>query len=39
MALDASSRVLLIGTEGATDPDSYRKLAGQDPPGGGAAGG
>ncbi len=29
--LDGDSRVLLIGTEGATDPETYRKLMGQPP--------
>ena len=28
LGLDASSRVLVIGTEGATDPALYRKLVG-----------
>jgi diaminopropionate ammonia-lyase len=29
--LDASSRVLLYGTEGATDPDVYRQIVGRTP--------
>lgn len=29
LKLDSSSRVLLIGTEGATDPDTYRRLVGE----------
>ncbi len=31
MGLDGESRVLLIGTEGATDPETYRKLVGWPP--------
>ncbi|GHD60119.1 PLP-dependent lyase/thiolase [Thalassobaculum fulvum] len=31
LGLDASSRVLLIGTEGATDPDIYRQIVGRSP--------
>ncbi|NND92283.1 MAG: diaminopropionate ammonia-lyase [Granulosicoccus sp.] len=31
LALDDASRVLLIGTEGATDPQIYRHLVGQSP--------
>ncbi len=31
LGLDASSRVLLLGTEGATDPTIYRQLVGRDP--------
>ena len=29
LALDADSRVLLFGTEGATDPDTYRETVGR----------
>ena len=36
MALDATARVLLIGTEGPTDEEGYRRLVGWPP--GGAAG-
>ena len=28
LMLDSESRVLLIGTEGATDPDIYRRMTG-----------
>lgn len=31
LGLDAASRVLVFGTEGATDPDLYRRLTGLDP--------
>jgi diaminopropionate ammonia-lyase len=31
VGLDATSRVLLINTEGATDPDLYRQLVGAEP--------
>ncbi len=31
LGLDAGSRVLLIGTEGATDPDIYRAIVGSTP--------
>ena len=31
LGLDATSRVLLIGTEGATDPDIWRSIVGRDP--------
>jgi len=31
LGLDASSRVLLIASEGATDPDIYRKVVGKTP--------
>jgi diaminopropionate ammonia-lyase len=31
LGLTAASRVLLFGTEGATDPDVYRRLAGEAP--------
>lgn len=31
LGLDADSRVLLIGTEGATDPDIYRQIVGRLP--------
>ena len=31
LALSESSRVLVIGSEGATDPDIYRRLVGRDP--------
>ena len=34
MGLNATSRILLFGTEGATDPGIYRKLTGVDIPGG-----
>ena len=30
LALDSQSRVLLIGTEGATDPEIYRRMTGAD---------
>lgn len=30
LGLDANSRVLVIGTEGATDPDIYRAIVGRD---------
>ena len=30
LGLDADSRVLIIGTEGATDPEIYRELTGRD---------
>lgn len=30
LGLDASSRILCIGTEGATDPDIYREIVGRD---------
>ena len=29
LGLDASSRILCIGTEGATDPDIYRTIVGR----------
>ena len=29
LGIDAKSRVLLIGTEGATDPDIYRRIVGR----------
>lgn len=29
LALDSSSRVLLFGTEGATDPDTYQRIVGR----------
>ena len=29
LALDSNSRVLLFGTEGATDPDTYRAIVGR----------
>lgn len=29
LALDSGSRILLIGSEGATDPDAYREIVGQ----------
>ena len=32
LALDSRSRVLLIGTEGATDPEIYRRMTGADLP-------
>lgn len=32
LQLDASSRILCYGTEGATDPDVYRAIVGRDPP-------
>ena len=43
LAMTEVSRVLVIGSEGATDPDIYRRLVGRDPaavmaPGGTAAG-
>ena len=31
LGLSAASRVLVIGSEGATDPDIYRRLVGRDP--------
>lgn len=31
LGMDASSRVLIYGTEGATDPDVYRHIVGRDP--------
>ena len=31
LALSETSRVLVIGSEGATDPDIYRRLVGRDP--------
>ena len=31
LALSESARVLVIGSEGATDPDIYRRLVGRDP--------
>ena len=31
LALSTGSRVLVIGSEGATDPDIYRRLVGRDP--------
>ena len=31
LGLDDASRVLVIGSEGATDPDIYRRLVGRDP--------
>jgi len=31
LTLDENSRVLLLGTEGATDPQIYRQLTGLDP--------
>ena len=31
LELDRSSRVLLLGTEGATDPEIYRRMTGVDP--------
>ncbi|HEX6143464.1 MAG TPA: diaminopropionate ammonia-lyase [Geminicoccaceae bacterium] len=31
LALDRSSRVLVFGTEGATDPDLYRRIVGRTP--------
>ena len=31
IGLDAAARVLLIGSEGATDPESYRRIVGQPP--------
>ena len=31
LGLGAASRVLVIGSEGATDPDIYRRLVGRDP--------
>lgn len=31
LRLDGSSRVLVFGTEGATDPELYRQLVGRDP--------
>ena len=31
LGLSAASRVLVIGSEGATDPDIYRELVGRDP--------
>lgn len=31
LGLDSSARVLVIGTEGATDPELYRRLVGMDP--------
>ena len=31
LRLSAASRVLVIGSEGATDPDIYRRLVGRDP--------
>ena len=31
MGLDRSSRILLLGTEGATDPAIYRRMTGRDP--------
>jgi diaminopropionate ammonia-lyase len=31
IGLDATSRVLLIASEGATDPDIYRKVVGKTP--------
>jgi len=31
LGLETSSRVLLFGTEGATDPASYRQIVGRDP--------
>jgi diaminopropionate ammonia-lyase len=31
LGLGRSARVLLINSEGATDPDSYRKIVGADP--------
>jgi diaminopropionate ammonia-lyase len=31
LALDKASRVLLIGTEGATDPAIYKKIVGKTP--------
>jgi diaminopropionate ammonia-lyase len=31
LALDAHSRVLVVGTEGATDPDRYAELVGHAP--------
>ena len=43
LAMTGTSRILVIGSEGATDPDIYRRLVGRDPaavpaPGGTAAG-
>ena len=29
--MNEASRVLVIGSEGATDPDIYRRLVGRDP--------
>jgi len=35
LGFDERSHVLVIGTEGATDPDAYHRLTGLEPPGGG----
>jgi diaminopropionate ammonia-lyase len=31
LSLDATSRIVVYGTEGATDPDVYRALVGRSP--------